>query len=195
MYAYISHLDPQCRSCLILLTGSCDQEQSNKLNECRKTIQQKLTNLNIISLKRSSPNKNNNSKSPSPSPTSQSDNNETVTSPDNNNSKLLSALKDDKSLHIDQIGITELRHFLYKENKTFQYYTPKQSSSPFLNTAEERKRIFNTYQNLYHRLHNKTNGLRIIYTQRKYETYLGWLTRFDIFFLISLNEKIDKLIE
>lgn len=48
MYAYISHLDETCRTCLILLTGLCDQDQSYELNECRKRVQAKLQQLNII---------------------------------------------------------------------------------------------------------------------------------------------------
>lgn len=147
MYAYISHLDESCQTCLIFLTGMCDEEQSIELNECRKRIQQKMQSQSLIQLM---------------------------------NSKLK-----DSSLKLDQIGVNELKHFLYKDNKIFQYFL-SDYALPYSNNSSEQQRIFDMYQKLYHKLHNKTNSLRIFYMQKKYETILGWQTsNFEIYATFS----------
>ena len=147
MYAYISHLDESCKTCLILLTGLCDEEQSFELNECRKRIQQKMESLNIFQIM---------------------------------NSKIK-----DNTLRLDQIGVSELKHFLFKDNKVFQYFV-SDYALPYANSIDEQQRIFDMYQKLYHKLHNKTNSLRIIYMQKKYETILGWQTsNFEIYATFS----------
>lgn len=149
MYAYISHLDPQCNTCLILLTGVCDQEQSTEINECRKRIQQKLNSLGFLQ------------------------------------SLNLNINNRDNSLKLDQIGVGELKHFLFKDNKAFQYFS-SDFALPYSNDAEQRQRMFNTYQRLYHKLHNGTNSLKIIYAQQNTETILGWMTTdFEIYSTFS----------
>ena len=149
MYAYISQLDGQCRTYLILLTGLCDQEQSSELDECRKRIQQKLSAQNML------PNISLNS---------------------NNR---------DSSLRLEQIGVPELRHFLFKDNKMLQYFV-SDYALPYSVDKGEQQRIFNVYRRLYHKLHNSTNSLRIVYSQHKYETVLGWLTTdFEIYATFS----------
>jgi hypothetical protein len=147
MYAYISHLDQECQTCLILLTGMCDQEQSYELNDCRKRIQQKLNAQNLTQ-------------------------------------SLSSKLKD-STLRLDQIGISQLKHFLFKDNKVFQYFS-SEYAMPYAQDSHQQQRIFNMYQMLYHKLHNKTNQLKIIYMQKKYETILGWVTsNFEVYATFS----------
>jgi hypothetical protein len=149
MYANISYLDENFRVCLILLTGLCDHEQSLKLNDCRKRIQERfLSNFsNVFNLKSSQPSEDDN------------------------------ALK--------QIDISELKHFLYKDRKLFQYFVTDYSL-PYSVSVEQRQRLFDIYQNLYHKLHNQTYSLRIIYYRQNYETVLGWLTsEFEIFATFS----------
>jgi hypothetical protein len=91
----------------------------------------------------------------------------------------------DNSLRIDQIGVVELKHFLFKDNKIFQYFA-SDYALPYSNNQSEQQRIFNIYQKLYHKLHNKTNSLKIIYMQQNYETVLGWMTsNFEIFATFS----------
>lgn len=147
MYAYISHLDDQCKTCLILLTGLCNQDQSSELNECRKRIQQKLQTQNL--------------------------------------NQLLNIKYKDSSLKLEQIGMPELKHFLFKDNKILQYFV-SDYGLPYTNNPAEQQRIFDIYQKLYHKLHNTTNSLRIIYIQQKYETVLGWMTSsFEIYVTFS----------
>ncbi len=147
MYAYISHLDEQCKTCLILLTGLCDEDQSFELNECRKRIQQKLQTQSI--------------------------------------NQILNMKYIDQSLRLDQIGVPELKHFLFKDNKIFQYFV-SEYALPYSASTQQQKRIYNIYQKLYHKLHNQTNNLKIIYMQQKYETILGWMTSsFEIYATFS----------
>ena len=147
MYAYISHLDDQCKTCLIFLTGLCNQDQSSELNECRKRIQQKLHTQNV--------------------------------------NQLLNIKYKDSSLRLEQIGMPELKHFLFKDNKILQYFV-SDYAQPYANNSVEQQRIFDIYQKLYHKLHNPTNTLRIIYIQQKYETVLGWMTSsFEIYATFS----------
>lgn len=147
MYAYISHLDDQCKTCLIFLTGLCNDDQSSELNECRKRIQQKLQAQNM--------------------------------------NQILNIRHKDNSLRLEQIGVSELKHFLFKDNKIFQYFV-SDYALPYSKDPEQQQRIFDIYQKLYHKLHNPTNTLRIIYIQQKYETVLGWLTSsFEIYATFS----------
>ena len=91
----------------------------------------------------------------------------------------------DISLRLDQIGVVELKHFLYKDNKIFQYFV-SDCALPHSSSSEQQQRIFDIYQKLYHKLHNKTNSLKIIYMQQKYETILGWMTsNFEIYATFS----------
>jgi hypothetical protein len=147
MYAHISHLDESCQTCLILLTGSCGQDQSYELNDVRKRIHQKLMSLNLM--------------------------------------QTLSSKIRDNSMRIEQIQIPELKHFLFKDNKVFQYFA-SEYALPYAHSSEQEQRIFSMYQMLFHKLHNKTNMLRIIYMQKKYETILGWVTsNFEIYATFS----------
>ena len=156
MYAYISHLDEQFKTSLILLTGLCDTDQSHELNECRKRIQQRIQAMNIFQ---------------------------------SINGKLR-----DSSLQLEHIGVPELKHFLFKDNKIFQYFL-SEYALPYSRCKDQQQRIFIMYQKLYHRLHNSTNSLRIIYMQKKYETILGWITsNFEIYATFSPLVTKDKAI-
>ena len=90
---------------------------------------------------------------------------------------------DDNALkHID---ISELKHFLYKDRKLFQYFVTDYSL-PYSVCEKQKQRLFDIYQNLYHKLHNRTYSLRIIYYRQNYETVLGWLTsEFEIYATFS----------
>ena len=136
------------QACLILLTGLCDQEQLNELNDCRKRIQQKLVQLNLMQA-------------------------------------LTTTKIRDNALRLEQIQINELKHFLFKDNKVFQYFS-SEFALPYAASVEQQQRVFNMYQMLFHKLHNNTNMLRIIYMQKKYETILGWVTsNFEIYATFS----------
>jgi hypothetical protein len=99
------------------------------------------------------------------------------------NLKTLSSPIEDDALKI--INISELKHFLYKDRKLFQYYVTDYSL-PYSKSSDQKQRLFDIYQNMYHKLHNKTYSLRIIYYRQNYETVLGWLTsEFEIYATFS----------
>lgn len=66
-----------------------------------------------------------------------------------------------------------------------------------------KKKNSNVYQRLYHKLHNSTNNIKIIYIQQKYETVLGWMTSsFEIYVTFSslvtknnAHSAVSKLLE
>ena len=151
MYAYISRMDESCRTYLILLTGLCNHEQSHELNECRKRIQARLNDINLIAAM---------------------------------NARLSSGQRD-MSLSIEQLGVADLKHFLFKDNKLYQYFA-SDFAAPYAANDEWQLRVFRIYQSLYHKLHNATNTLRIVYFQRSCETVLGWMTsNFEIYATFS----------
>ncbi|KAK3102519.1 hypothetical protein FSP39_011920 [Pinctada imbricata] len=79
------------------------------------------------------------------------------------------------SYSINQCGITDLRHFLYKSRSTAQYTSPE-VEAPYLGT-EEQERLFGLYQYLHHRIHTSARPLKILYHVGPHETLLGWITQ------------------
>ncbi|XP_074645547.1 vacuolar fusion protein MON1 homolog A-like [Tubulanus polymorphus] len=73
-----------------------------------------------------------------------------------------------------QVGIPDLRHFIYKSRSTAQFTSPD-FEAPYV-TSEERERVFSLYQYLHHRIHNSTRPLRLLFHVGEYETLLGWVT-------------------
>ncbi|CAH1784209.1 unnamed protein product [Owenia fusiformis] len=75
---------------------------------------------------------------------------------------------------ISQVGIPDLRHFMYKSRSTAQFTSPE-LESPY-HTASEQERIFGLYQYLHHRMHSTSRPLKILFHVGSYETLLGWVT-------------------
>ncbi len=98
----------------------------------------------------------------------------------NNNSKMFNT-----ELTLKQIDVGELKHFLYKDRKIFQYYVTDYTL-PHSMSNDEKQRLYDLYQNFYHRLHNSTNLLRILFFRNNTECILGWLTtEFEIYVTFS----------
>ncbi|XP_067684520.1 vacuolar fusion protein MON1 homolog A-like [Haliotis asinina] len=79
------------------------------------------------------------------------------------------------SYSIQQCGIHDLRHFLYKSRSTAQYTSPE-LEAPYLNQSEQ-ERLFGLYQYLHHRIHTSGRPLKILFHVGRYETLLGWVTQ------------------
>lgn len=191
MYANISYLDELQRSCLILLTGLCDHEQSLKLNECRKRIQDKfLANYAyLFRLQVVKPTSITSSTSLTNPTTMQMDATDKI-----NQEKPLIMPLNDEDCALKQIDVSELKHFLFKDRKLFQYYVTDYSL-PYSISSEQKQRLFDIYQNLYHKLHNQTYSLRIIYYRQNYETVLGWLaSEFELYVTFSSLITKDSII-
>ncbi|KAJ8302197.1 hypothetical protein KUTeg_021184 [Tegillarca granosa] len=79
------------------------------------------------------------------------------------------------SYSIQQCGISDLRHFLYKSRSTAQYTSPE-LEAPYL-SQEEQERLFGLYHYLHHRIHTTARPLKILYSVGPHETLLGWITQ------------------
>jgi len=106
--------------------------------------------------------------------------------------KCLRAISD--SVHkteyaIAEVGIPDLRHFLYKSKSTAQFTSP-QYEAPY-NTDEEQRRLFGLYQYLHHKIHNAARPLKILFHVGAYETLLGWVSCIHMYIvLINISFKI-----
>ncbi|XP_019634270.1 PREDICTED: vacuolar fusion protein MON1 homolog A-like isoform X2 [Branchiostoma belcheri] len=78
------------------------------------------------------------------------------------------------SYKVAQIGIPDLRHFMYKSKSTAQY-TSSELEAPYMEEGE-RHRLFGMYQYLHHRVHNSARPLKILFHVGSKETMLGWIT-------------------
>ena len=72
------------------------------------------------------------------------------------------------------IGLPELRHFLYKCKTTAQFYEP--SPTPPYKNAKDDPHLLKQYRILHHRLHAPTRPLKFLFIQEQSETMLGHVT-------------------
>ncbi|PNF25223.1 Vacuolar fusion protein MON1-like protein A [Cryptotermes secundus] len=73
-----------------------------------------------------------------------------------------------------QVGVPEMRHFLYKCKSTAQFWSP--ALEPPYHTTEESQRLLGLYQALHHHLHAASRPLKLLHQQLDKETMLGWVT-------------------
>lgn len=80
----------------------------------------------------------------------------------------------------EQVGISELWHFIYKSRSTSQFTAP--DIGPPYNTSEEQERLFGLYLHLHHRIHSSSRPLKRLYYTTSKEMLLGYVTAgFEIF--------------
>ncbi|XP_078000026.1 vacuolar fusion protein MON1 homolog A-like [Glandiceps talaboti] len=77
------------------------------------------------------------------------------------------------SYKVAQVGITDLRHFLYKSRSTAQFTSP--SWEPPYTDLTERERLFGMYHFLHQKLHS-SRPVKILFHAGEKETLLGWVT-------------------
>ena len=75
---------------------------------------------------------------------------------------------------LSDVGIADLRHFLYKSKNTSQYTSPAYQA-PY-DTGDERQRLFSLYQYLHHRIHSPARPLKLLFHVGPYEALLGWVS-------------------
>jgi hypothetical protein len=73
-----------------------------------------------------------------------------------------------------QVGVPEMRHFLYKCRSTAQFWSPA-LEAPY-HVTEESERLLALYQTLHYRLHAASRPLKLLHQQQEKETMLGWVS-------------------
>uniref|UniRef100_A0A3Q3WY84 Vacuolar fusion protein MON1 homolog n=1 Tax=Mola mola TaxID=94237 RepID=A0A3Q3WY84_MOLML len=88
------------------------------------------------------------------------------------------------SYSMEQVGIPELRHFLYKSKSSGLYTSPE---FPFVyQSDEEQERLMGLYQELHSHLHYPTRPLRFYYRCGETENLLAWVTNgFELYLCFS----------
>ncbi|XP_014678038.1 PREDICTED: vacuolar fusion protein MON1 homolog A-like [Priapulus caudatus] len=75
---------------------------------------------------------------------------------------------------VSQIGIADLRHFIYKSRSTSQFVCAKYEAPYTIDAQWER--LFSVYQRVHHRIHTTSRPLKILFYVGVHETILGWVT-------------------
>ncbi|XP_065669454.1 protein SAND isoform X2 [Hydra vulgaris] len=78
------------------------------------------------------------------------------------------------SYKIEQVGISELRHFVYKSRSTAQFTSPE-IGHPYTSDLEQ-ERLFSQYLHLHHRIHGSSRPAKILCVSLSTEMLLGWVT-------------------
>ncbi|XP_069500246.1 vacuolar fusion protein MON1 homolog A [Ambystoma mexicanum] len=85
---------------------------------------------------------------------------------------------------VSQVGIPELRHFIYK-SKSSGLFTCPEIEAPYV-TEEEKERLLGLYQYLHSRAHNSSHPLKNIYYTGPSENLLAWVTNaFELYMCYS----------
>uniref|UniRef100_A0A8D0G360 Vacuolar fusion protein MON1 homolog n=1 Tax=Sphenodon punctatus TaxID=8508 RepID=A0A8D0G360_SPHPU len=75
---------------------------------------------------------------------------------------------------VSQVGISDLRHFIYK-SKSSGLFTSPEIEAPYV-SEEEKERLLGLYQYLHSRAHNSSRPLKNIYFTGQNENLLAWVT-------------------
>nr|XP_010306775.1 PREDICTED: vacuolar fusion protein MON1 homolog A [Balearica regulorum gibbericeps] len=75
---------------------------------------------------------------------------------------------------VAQVGIPDLRHFIYKSKSSGLFTSPK-IEAPYVR-EEEKERLLGLYQYLHSRAHNSSRPLKNIYFTGPRENLLAWVT-------------------
>lgn len=73
---------------------------------------------------------------------------------------------------VSEIGVPELRHFLYKSRSTAQFTSPR-IQAPYA-SPEDWEHLFGLYQYLHHRMYKSARPLKMLYCSGERETMVGW---------------------
>lgn len=88
------------------------------------------------------------------------------------------------SYSVEQVGILELRHFLYKSKSSGLYTSPEFPA--VYQSDEEQERMMQLYQDLHSHLHHPTRPLRFFYRSTETENLLAWVTNgFELYLCFS----------
>lgn len=93
-------------------------------------------------------------------------------------SNCLEAINDamhNKGIKLQNIGIPEIRHFVYKSKSNAQLLC-SELTVPY-SSLEQFKRLEGMYFELHHRIHNSGRPVKLIYQMQEKEILLAWVTQ------------------
>ncbi|KAI8390974.1 vacuolar fusion protein MON1 [Radiomyces spectabilis] len=86
----------------------------------------------------------------------------------------------------EDLGISHLRHFLYKSKVHVQFTSPG-FSGPYIQKNDQ-KRLYRLYQHVYDRMHARARPLKLYYHDSDKEIILGWITSsFELYVVFAPN--------
>ncbi|KAF4520638.1 hypothetical protein B566_EDAN007504 [Ephemera danica] len=95
-----------------------------------------------------------------------------------------------RGLTVAQVGVPELRHFLYKSKSTAQFVSP--AVEPPYHGPAAAERLLAQYQALHHRVHNPARPLKLLFYQLDTDAMLGWVaTNFELY--VTFEPLITKI--
>ncbi|XP_006011403.1 vacuolar fusion protein MON1 homolog A [Latimeria chalumnae] len=108
-----------------------------------------------------------------------------------NSLQAISAGLESHSYSASQVGVTDLRHFMYKaldipeNHKQLTQFTSPEIEAPYCSEGE-RERLFDLYRYLHSRIHSSMRPLKLIYHVAEKETLLAWVTsKFELYTCFS----------
>ncbi|XP_012684824.2 vacuolar fusion protein MON1 homolog B [Clupea harengus] len=103
----------------------------------------------------------------------------------------LAAIAKAHSYSVSQVGVSDLRHFMYKpfdvpdNHRQLTQFTSPEMESPY-SSEEERTRLLDLYRDLHSRIHSSSRPLKLIYHVAERETLLAWVTsKFELYTCFS----------
>ncbi|XP_077428497.1 vacuolar fusion protein MON1 homolog B isoform X2 [Vanacampus margaritifer] len=96
-----------------------------------------------------------------------------------------------QSYSVSQVGVADLRHFMYKpfdvpdNYRQLTQFTSPEMEAPY-HTEEEKMRLLDLYRYMHSRIHSSSRPLKLIYHVAERETLLAWVTsKFELYTCFS----------
>ncbi|KAK7119380.1 hypothetical protein R3I94_021277 [Phoxinus phoxinus] len=103
----------------------------------------------------------------------------------------LNAISKAHSYSVSQVGVSDLRHFMYKpfdvpdNHRQLTQFTSPEMEAPY-GSEEEQTRLLDLYRDMHSRIHSTSRPLKLIYHVAERETLLAWVTsKFELYTCFS----------
>ncbi|XP_030633142.1 vacuolar fusion protein MON1 homolog B [Chanos chanos] len=103
----------------------------------------------------------------------------------------LTAIAKAQSYSVSQVGVSDLRHFMYKpfdvpdNYRQLTQFTSPEMEAPYC-SEEEKMRLLDLYRDMHSRIHSSSRPLKLIYHVAERETLLAWVTsKFELYTCFS----------
>uniref|UniRef100_A0A7N8YED8 Vacuolar fusion protein MON1 homolog n=1 Tax=Mastacembelus armatus TaxID=205130 RepID=A0A7N8YED8_9TELE len=97
----------------------------------------------------------------------------------------LSLIAKAQSYSVSQVGVSDLRHFMYKPFDVPDNYRHPEMEAPY-SSDEEKMRLLDLYRYMHSRIHSTSRPLKLIYHVAERETLLAWVTsKFELYTCFS----------